>query len=512
MAEPPWEDTVRCFSLIFLSLILLPVSGLVVCICLLVLKIAPHLQPRSRPKDEEPNEATRRIILVTGVGMSKGLNLARSFYLSGHRVIGADFETHNAPCSGRFSRSLSTFYRLPEPNTDEGRKLYIECLTQIINAEKADLWVACSGVASAVEDAQAKEIIEQDAKCKCIQFDVRTTSTLHEKSSFTDECKRLGLPVPETHEVKSQRDVLRVLSKARSRRKFILKPVGMDDRNRGDMTLLPLPSDAKTKDHVSQLPITKSSPWILQQFIPGGEEYCTHALVVRGEVKCFVACPSAELLMRYEALPHDSALWKSMLAFTMEFVQNAPRPEAMTGHLSFDFMASEGTPSQNGFAKNIYAIECNPRAHTAVVLFARHGPEMEAMVRAYLSALQLDGKGMVGTHVDGIGSTGLLKGFLVTPPKDSRPRYWIGHDLVSLFLHPALKWGQGLIGFRHFTATALEFSRHLLFWKEGTFEVWDPFPAFCLYHVVWPMMILSAWWKKQQWSRINVSTTKMFTC
>ncbi|KAI0175855.1 hypothetical protein GGR52DRAFT_589636 [Hypoxylon sp. FL1284] len=334
--------------------------------------------------------------------MAKGLSLARAFYLSGHRVIGADFETNNAPCSGRFSRSLSAFYRLPKPNAKEGDKAYIESLTQIINDEKVNLWVSCSGVASAVEDAQAKETIEQNTKCKCVQFDVQTTSKLHEKGSFMDECKRIGLPVPETHEVRSQRDVLRILSKAKPKQKFILKPVGMDDRNRGNMTLLPLSSEAKTQEHVSQLPISKATPWILQQFVAGGEEYCTHALVVRGEVKCFAACGSAELLMHYSGLaPRESALWKSMLAFTAEFVDKSPRPEALTGHLSFDFMAAEGTPSQNGFAKNIYAIECNPRAHTAVVLFATPGPDMDAMVRAYLSALEPAGKGTAGALVDG---------------------------------------------------------------------------------------------------------------
>ncbi|KAI1761374.1 hypothetical protein GGR53DRAFT_505868 [Hypoxylon sp. FL1150] len=507
MAEPAWEDTIRCFSLVFLSLLLLPLSSLVTCVCMLVLRVAPY----SQPQDGHLDEAPRRTILVTGVGMAKGLTLARSFYRSGHRVIGADFETNNAPCSGRFSKSLTAFYRLPTPSPNEGgEKPYIETLTQIINAEKVDLWVSCSGVASAVEDAQAKEAIEQNTRCKCIQFDVQTTSTLHEKGSFMDECKRIGLPVPETHEVKSPRDVIRVLSKAKPKQKFILKPVGMDDRNRGNMTLLPLPSDTKTKEHVSQLPISKANPWILQQFISGGEEYCTHALVVRGEVKCFVACPSAELLMHYKALPHDSALWKSMLAFTIEFIQNSPRPEAMTGHLSFDFMASEGTPSQNGFAKNIYAIECNPRAHTAVVLFAQRGPEVEAMVRAYLSTLKVNGKEAAGM-VNGTGPTGPLKSSLVKPPGNSLPRYWIGHDLVSLFLHPILRLVQGLTDFRHVHAAILEFFTHLLFWKEGTFEAWDPLPAICLYHVVWPVTILSVWWKNQQWSRINVSTTKMFT-
>ncbi|RYP46901.1 hypothetical protein DL768_006935 [Monosporascus sp. mg162] len=179
------------------------------------------------------------------------------------------------------------------------------------------------GVASAAEDARAKEAIEQRTPCICIQFDVQTTLRLHEKDSFTRETKRLGLPVPETHDVTSADDALRILLKILSSdpdRKFILKLVGIDDVHRGNMTLFPLSSPSDMKARVSRLPISPARPWILQQFIPGGEEYCTHALFLRGVVRCFVACPSAELLMHYEPLPATSALSRAMLEFTRQFV------------------------------------------------------------------------------------------------------------------------------------------------------------------------------------------------
>ncbi|KAI0203171.1 hypothetical protein F4808DRAFT_458386 [Astrocystis sublimbata] len=370
----------------------------VLCFSKLRHSVTSKITPPPRPKQNE----TRRTILVTGVGMAKGLTLARAFHLSGHRVLGADFEDYSIPCSGRFSNSLSGFYRLPRPLSPDHTEPYTDHLLHIIKDEKVDLWVSCSGVASAIEDAQAKEAIEERTSCKCIQFDVATTSVLHEKNKFMRACAERNLPIPDTHEVTSKDEVLHILSSSAllfPGRKYILKPVGMDDVNRGDMTLLPLSSDIMTLKHVSRLYISTSAPWILQQFIPGGEEYCTHALVVRGELKCFVACPSAELLMHYAPLPQDDELWRAMHDFTVGYLKRSPDALDMTGHLSFDFMVDSGALEEKGgrLERCLYAIECNPRAHTAVVLFAQQGPEMRHMVQAYLSAIDSPGDILFGT-------------------------------------------------------------------------------------------------------------------
>ncbi|KAI0479347.1 carbamoylphosphate synthase large subunit [Xylariaceae sp. FL0804] len=530
MARGQLRETARCFCLVLFSLYLLPASLAAVILLHLVQKVSTSIRLEPQVQNARQNGHSRKTILVTGVGMAKGLTLARSFYLAGHRVIGADFEDAPIPCSGRFSKALSRFYRLPRPHQDakSGGQVYIAQLIKIIQVEKVDLWVSCSGVASAVEDAEAKEAIEQNTHCKCIQFDVPTTSALHEKDTFTRECQNRSLPVPETHNVTSGGDVLRILSAAavsHPDRRFIMKPVGMDDAHRGDMTLLPLASgDAATRAHVARLPVSAARPWILQQFVgPGGAEYCTHALVVRGEVRCFAACPSAELLMHYSALPQHSALWQAMLDFTRRFVERSPEGGAasMTGHLSFDFMVDGGVAAAARLAgasggglddvrRNMYAIECNPRAHTAVVLFAARrgdGREVRDMVQAYLSA--------VDDHRDaGMEKSGseAVAGALVTPPPGSQPRYWLGHDFIALFVQPLRRLVTGADDFPVCMKEISDFLLHLLTWKEGTFELWDPLPALVLYHVYWPLTILSAWWHNRPWSRVNVSTTKMFMC
>ncbi|KAI0435539.1 hypothetical protein F4803DRAFT_545209 [Xylaria telfairii] len=505
------NDTARCFGLVLLSFFISPIS--IAALCFLTLKHA--VTSRFGSSQHTIRHGTSRIILVTGVGMAKGLTLARAFHLSGHRVIGADFEGYIIPCSGRFSKSLSGFYKLPRPYSPAHTEAYTDLLVQIIEDEKVDLWVSCSGATSAIEDAHAKEVIEERTSCRCVQFDVATTSMLYEKNTFMRVCAKRKLPIPDTHEVTSRDQVLRVLSASAvlyPGRKYILKPVGMDGVKRG-ATLLPLSSHSMTLEHVSRLYISTLTPWILQQFIPGGEEYCTHALVVHGKLKCFIACPSAELLMHYAPLSRDDALWREMRDFTVRFLEHSPSASSMTGHLSFDFMVGPG-PSRGkrgGFGRRVYAIECNPRAHTAVVLFAQQGPEMGGMVQAYLSATEepqntpVDTKTLYEQKPAG-------RETLVTSPTIPQPRYWIGHDLVSLVVQPLLRLGMGSIGCIEFSKSSSIFLRHLLAWKDGSFETWDPLPAIILYHVYLPLTILLAWWQGRHWSRIDVSTAKMFTC
>lgn len=520
MSQPSFVAETSPLALVILSILCLPASLIVTLLAHVTISAPSGPKSTATPKEVQngrrhaKQRTTPSHVLITGLGMAKGLTLARAFYLCGHRVIGADFESSGIPCPGRYSKALSTFYPLMKPSPKDPATTYIRRLVEIVETEDIDLWVSCSGVASAVEDALAKEAIEKRTSCTCVQFDVQTTLRLHKKDSFMQETRRLGLSVPQTHSVTSSDDVLKILSSSilsDPDRQFILKPIGVDDVHRGDMTLFPCTSPAETKARVTRLPISPTRPWILQQFIPGSEEYCTHALVIRGVVRCFVACPSAELLMHYSALPTTCALSRAMLAFTREWVARSPDPETWTGHLSFDFMFEDGIASEEGFEKRLYAIECNPRAHTAVVLFHQYGPAMAAMVRAYISATSRtpveDSNGRQ-RHV--AQDDDEIQDSLIVPPVATPPRYWIGHDLVSLVLHRAGHVVTGNLGFSEFLAGCVNSVVHVGTWKEGTFDAWDPWPAFVLYHVYWPLVILSAWWRGDRWSRLNVSTTKMF--
>ncbi|CAF9904390.1 hypothetical protein IMSHALPRED_000019 [Imshaugia aleurites] len=534
--------------LIVLSLLFLPLSTFIL--------LAGYI---ARPFLSNENAARKRIrrgasdgnpgfrpktILVTGVGMTKGLFLARTFYKAGHNVIGADFEPNGIPVCGRFSKALRRYYSLPKPNEKVGAAYYIDALLHVVKKENVDLWVSCSGVASAVEDGQAKEVLERSSDVRCIQFDVWTTQMLHEKDTFIAQTGRLGLPTPETHNVTSRAAVHKVLHDSpRTKKQYIMKSVGMDDASRADMTILPKRTVSETYNHVSGIPISGKKPWVLQQFIKG-REYCTHALIVSNEVKAFVACPSSELLMHYEALPPDSALSRAMLRFTEEFVKRSAAD--MTGHLSFDFLIEEAV-SEKGAQLALLPIECNPRAHTAVVLF--RGQEI-AMAHAYLTALTPRPSGLEErpNHINDAesdiypvtptkprpninGSASQPPSPLSAPtpitPLPNPPRtYWLGHDIVTLLLLPLLpillllrpnnKKNNNRLTARAYLRAYLRhcatFLTHVLSWRDGTFELWDPAPAWWLYCGYWPGMFARMLLGGERWSRVNVSTGKVFGC
>ena len=503
--SPNYLHLAQSAALILLSLLLLPISNTLLVLSYL---ISPFLSTHNaiRTRNRRSSSFRPRTILVTGVGMSKGLTLARTFYLAGHNVIGADFEPWGIPVGGRYSRALKEYYPLPKPNEIEGSTLYIQELLRVVRRQKVDLWVSCSGVASAVEDGQAKEVLEKRPDCRCIQLDVPTTRMLHEKDTFIQETARLGLPTPETHNVTSRAAVHRVLHESpRTKKRYIMKSVGMDDASRTNiMTVLPRRTLSETYNHLAAVPISDTKPWVLQQFVQG-REYCTHALVIDNTVRAFVACPSLELLMHYEALPAEDPLSKAILRFTKAFVQRSN--PSMTGHVSFDFLVEEKI-KEGSVEINLLPIECNPRAHTAVILF--HGREKE-MAEAYLTACAPRTNGHIENHEHVHSEEDSMKGIVIPLPQTNK-YYWIGHDLVTLILYPFLLVLLRKITVGQWISNVKTFLEHFLLWKDGTYEFWDPLPAWWLYHIYWPGHFLAAIVLRRRWSRVNVSTGKMFMC
>jgi catechol O-methyltransferase len=374
-----YHHVVKNLLLVILSFVALPFSASVVFPSL----IWATLRPRPKPLQPRNGAADLKTILVTGISMTKGLAIARLLAEhTPHRIIGADT---SAVSPGRFSRALSAFYKLTPPDGKDAEP-YIDSLLHAIKVEKVDLWISCSSVVAAVEDGQVVRLAEKamGKKFMAVQFREDVVDRLHEKDNFIEYIRSLDLLVPESHRCTETTQVLEVLvpsspqSDAREikrRKKWIMKPIGVDDKARNNMmTLLPFASPLKTREYIKDLDVSPSNPFQLQQYI-AGDEYCTHALIIRGHVTAFVACPSSELLMYYQALPAQSHLSQEMLAFTQRVAKDGG--DSFTGHLSFDFLV-EG----EGKDVKLYPIECNPRAHTAVILFA-NTPQMAG---AYLSA------------------------------------------------------------------------------------------------------------------------------
>lgn len=468
--------------LILSSLITLPFSTVLVIASLIYSKVFP--QPQQIPLHDA---SKRKTILVTGVSMTKGLTIARILAQNTpHRVIGADISSLSP---GRFSSSLAKFYILTPPDGGDAEP-YIDSLLQVIKSEHVDLWISCSSVIAAVEDGEVMRLAEEERGpgFHAVQFRSDVVERLHEKDHFIDYIRSLELSVPESYRCTSSAEIVKILTRGKTGkekdRKFILKPIGVDDRARANMmTLLPFENREDTVAYVKNLQISSQNPFQVQQFISGAE-YCTHALVIRGRVVAFTCCPSSELLMHYEAIPPSSHLFKQMLEFTKRVAKDGG--DSFSGHLSFDFLA-EG----EGKVSKLYPIECNPRAHTAVALFS-NTPQMAS---AYLSSFDpFKNKDME----------------IVTPRSPTPSYYWLGHDVVALLILPMLDWLWGLKDASEVVDSMTDFWKHAVSWRDGTFTVHDPVPFLVLYHVYWPMKFLMSLVYGKRWSRINVSTTKVF--
>ncbi|KAH7401959.1 hypothetical protein DE146DRAFT_652055 [Phaeosphaeria sp. MPI-PUGE-AT-0046c] len=487
--------------LLLLSFVTAPISAFVVAISFAI--PATSGRPKSQQQDAS---SKRKTILVTGVSMTKGLTIARSLSQNTpHRIIGADISILSP---GRFSNSIAKYYCLDTPHGDDAEP-YIDSILSVIQSESVDLWISCSSVVAAVEDGQVVRLAKDAAAAKgrifeAIQFNEDVVEKFHEKDQFIDYIASLNLTIPDSYRCTSAPSALNVILRAFDAekpefpdRKFILKPIGVDDRARNAMmTLLPFDTAARTKEYVESLNISQSNPFQLQQFIKGSE-YCTHALVIRGHIKAFTSCPSSELLMHYEPLAKDTVLSREMLRFTEKVAKAGG--ETFTGHLSFDFLVEDDGEKQvhdgqeGGKSVVLYPIECNPRAHTAVVLFD-NTPEM---AKAYLSVFK-------------DATKDFKNGTPVYPRTPTKSYYWLGHDLVTYGILPALDMFSGRGSWQDMQNGLLTLGQHLLFWKDGTLTLADPVPFFVLYHLYWPAKFVESLRSGKGWSRINVSTTKMF--
>lgn len=490
--------TFKNLFLLSLSLVLLPLDTAVISVVYLLNKASPRRGSNNGASAAPAGE--KKTVLVTGVSMAKGLALARLFHRRGHRVIGADFHSLSL---GQVSAAIDKFYGLPAPKVapsdDEIEDdPYVVELLELVRKEGVDLWISCSDVNAAVQDALARDVIEAQTSAKAIQLSLKDVTTLHEKDLFMEHVKSLGLPVPDTQVVNDKASAIDFLNKRGGLRlqpgakQYLLKPIGVNDLARFDQPLLPLSTEQETLRRLNRIPFGESGySFILQEFIRG-PEFCTHALVVRGRVLAFVACPSASILMHYSPLPAESPLSQAMLAFTKTVAEAGGRD--FTGHISFDFLVQE---SQLADTKNqgiqLYPIECNPRVHTAVVFF-NNTPEL---VDEYLSALQPRSYALV------------TKDRPLTP-QDGLKYYWIGQDLVESFLYPLYQsMPRAPTKGSELDEQMQAFINRVRFWKDGTFEAWDPWPWWWMYHVYWPSQFLQylVWGR---WHKINVSTGKAF--
>ncbi|MET0864373.1 MAG: ATP-grasp domain-containing protein, partial [Nakamurella sp.] len=385
--------------------------------------------------------AAAKTVMVSGGKMTKSLQLARSFHAAGHRVI--MIESHKYRFTGhRFSRSVDKFYTVPKPQSPD----YQQALLRIVRHEGVDVYVpVCSPVAS-YYDAIAKPALTP--YCEVLHCDPDMISRLDDKFEFSVLAESLGLPVPDAHRISAATQV-EDFDFDHHADSYILKSIPYDPVNRMDLTTLPRPTPEQTATFARSKPISATTPWIMQALVDG-QEYCTHSTVRDGRVQAYCCCRSSAFQINYEMVDKPE-----IEAWVRKFVE----PLGLTGQVSFDFIeTSDG---------HLYAIECNPRTHSAITMFYNH-------------------PGLAGAYLDDDSP-------VVKPLPTSRPTYWIYHELWRLITRPQ-KVARLKVIFRG---------------KDAIFDWADPLPFLMVHHAQIPWLLLQNLMTGKDWVRIDFNIGKL---
>jgi predicted ATP-grasp superfamily ATP-dependent carboligase len=432
---------VKTVGTLALLLIALPINGFVVLVSLLWGVVRSPFVKRTVATHPQT-------ILVSGGKMTKALQLARSFAAAGHRVILV--ETHKYWLSGhRFSKAVSRFYTVPAPQKDPDG--YIQALVEIVKKENVDVYVpVCSPIAS-YYDSLAKPALSE--YCEVFHFDADITKMLDDKFAFTDQARSLGLSVPKSFKITDPEQVIN-FDFSQETRKYILKSISYDSVRRLNLTKLPCDTPQETADFVKSLPISPQKPWIMQEFIPG-KELCTHSTVRDGELRLHCCSNSSAFQINYEHVENPQI---------REWVQRFVKGLGLTGQVSFDFIqAEDGT---------VYAIECNPRTHSAITMFYNH----PGVAEAYLGKTP---------------QTAPLQ-----PLANSKPTYWNYHEIWRL---------TGIRSLKQLQTWLNNFTRG----TDAIYQVDDPLPFFTLHHWQITLLLLQNLLQLRGWVKIDFNIGKL---
>ncbi len=383
-----------------------------------------------------------KTVMISGGKMTKALQLARSFHMAGHRVILVESSKYWLT-GHRFSRAVDRFYTVPRPQSAG----YAQALLAIVRSEGVGVYVPVCSPAASYHDALAKPLLTP--YCEVLHCDPDLIRTLDDKSEFASTAAALGLSVPHTHRITTPGQV-GDFNFDEAEHSYILKSIAYDPVHRMDLTTLPRRTWQETAAFASSKPISTDNPWILQAMIRG-QEYCTHSTVRDGRIQVYGCCESSAFQINYQMVDKPEI---------EEWVRKFVEPLNITGQVSFDFIEADDG--------RLYAIECNPRTHSAITMFYDH-PDLAS---AYLSN----------------------EFPMIKPLENSRPTYWIYHELWRLVTHP-----------RNIGARLAIIRRG----KDAIFDWNDPLPFLMVHHAQIPWLLIRNLLRLKYWIRIDFNIGKL---
>lgn len=279
--------------------------------------------------------SSKKNVLITFARSFLTLELARHFHAAGHRVFVTDSLGVHVT---RFSNAITQFFKVPSPRFHPDQ--YINALIDIVKEQQIDLLIPIYEEISYI--AKAQDCFPDFCQLFCPPFDLY--NTLQNKWFFHCKLEQLGIKSPKTLLIRTQKELDDIT---------ITSPVALKAcYTRASQTIKKL-----TIDHRNfELPIEPHNPWIMQEWLDGAR-FCTYSIAHQGKLYAHGTYPVTYAIDGNSCVIFETAEHAGI----RQWVENFVAKIGFTGQIAFDFIEKEGV---------LYAIECNPRATSGLLLFS----------------------------------------------------------------------------------------------------------------------------------------------
>ncbi|MEI8125322.1 MAG: ATP-grasp domain-containing protein [Parachlamydiaceae bacterium] len=292
------------------------------------------------------NPNSKKKVLITFGRSFLTLDLARQWHARGHTVFIADSTRSHVTF---FSKAVSKSFVVPSPRFEP--EAYITALIDIVNKEKIDIVIPIYE-----ETVHLSKAIDRfPSHCTVFSPHFELYEELQNKWLFQQKLHSLGIPTLKKALVANAAD----LREHKLAVEYALKPC----YSRASQKV----HKVDPKKPIPNITIESHNPWIAQEWAYGNR-FCTYSICHEGTVHAHSTYPvnyaiEGNSCVTFEATHHQGILdWVSFFVKKINF----------SGQIAFDFIEKNG--------QQLYAIECNPRATSGLLLFN----EKNALDKAFL--------------------------------------------------------------------------------------------------------------------------------
>ena len=237
----------------------------------------------------------------------------------------------------RFSNSVDRSFKVKAPNKDADR--FVDSVLSIVKKYKIDLVIPI--LEEILYLARARERFEGFTTLFCDDYE--KILRLHNKWKFNSLIREHGFLIPESKLLED--DFQNTLSSVPF--PYILK----ESYSRASQGVYQVFGQKDLKN----VSFSKKNPLLLQEYIDG-KKYCTYSICQKGKVVAHSVYPVRHSILDSSCLSFQPIEHPEIFKWVEKLVKQI----GFTGQICFDFIEDS--------KKDLYAIECNPRATSGLHL------------------------------------------------------------------------------------------------------------------------------------------------